>query len=122
MKEYEKLQKLNLPKRFEDKICHDITYLLSCEKYNDIKKIILFGSCARGTMRLTSDVDLLVITKEEFNRSERGEIASILEEPIDAVHSDVIFYTEEQFIDSKRLITMQIKKEGICLYQKEDEK
>lgn len=115
------IQELQLPKRFEDKLRHDVEYLLSWTKIDCIKSIILFGSCARGTMRVTSDVDLLVITKEELQRSERGEIASKLEEAMDAVHTDVSFYTEEQFECSTRVIATQIRKDGICLYEKGEE-
>ena|ERR1700676_1769984 len=36
-------------------------------------KIILFGSAARGTMGLNSDVDLLVIKRGKFNRARLDE-------------------------------------------------
>ncbi len=106
-----------LPPRFQHKLSSDLSYLL---KYNinSLEQIILFGSCARGEMRLTSDLDLLIITSTPLSRMEKGEIHSVLEEPIDEVHTDIVFYTHEQFQSSNRLIVQQIKKEGVLLYEK----
>lgn len=46
-----------LPVRFQNKIDHDLNYL-SNAGIPGLKKIYLFGSCARGQVRRTSDVDL----------------------------------------------------------------
>ena len=46
-----------LPVRFQNKIDHDLNYL-SNAGIPGLKKIYLFGSCARGQVRSTSDVDL----------------------------------------------------------------
>lgn len=112
----EKIKNLQLPSRFEGKLTQDIQYLIN---YNipTLESIILFGSCARGTIRVTSDIDLLVITQDPITRMIRGDIASTLEEELDAVHTDVIFYTKDQLENSSRLFTTQIKKDGILIYQ-----
>ncbi len=112
-----RISSLNLPARFEYKLLNDLKYLLD---YNipDLERIILFGSCARGTMRVTSDLDLLIMTTSALDRLTRGEISSELEDSIDEVGTDVIFYTGEQFENSDRLIINQIKEEGILLYEK----
>ncbi len=112
-----RISSLNLPARFEYKLLNDLKYLLD---YNipDLERIILFGSCARGTMRVTSDLDLLIMTTSALDRLTRGEISSELEDSIDEVGTDVIFYTREQFENSDRLIINQIKQEGILLYEK----
>ncbi|MFI3209286.1 MAG: nucleotidyltransferase domain-containing protein, partial [Eubacteriales bacterium] len=104
-----------LPLRFEQKLCADIDYILSFD-IPELKSIILFGSCARKELRVSSDIDLLVITAEPLERSLRGELASVLEEDIDHVKTDCIFYTQEQYINSTRIFTQQIKNEGIVLY------
>lgn len=108
---------LQLPPRFEHKLHADIDFLLS---YNipTLESIILFGSCARKNLRVTSDIDLLIITIDSIERSIRGEISSILEDDIDLVRTDCIFYTQEQFQDSTRIFTQQIKTEGIILYSR----
>lgn len=109
------IKALGLPLRFEQKLCTDIDYILS-SKIPNLKSIILFGSCARNELRVSSDVDLLVITTEPLERSFRGEIASVLEEDIDHIKTDCIFYTQEQSDNSTRIFTQQIKNEGIILY------
>lgn len=112
----QRIKELSLPLRFEQKLLSDVDYLSS---YNipGLETIILFGSCARNTIRITSDVDLLIITSYPLERIMCGEIASVLEEEIDKVHTDVIFYTREQYENSARLFTQQVKKEGIVLYE-----
>lgn len=111
----ENIKSLQLPSRFETKLIADINYLLSYT-IADLESIILFGSCARGKPRLTSDIDLLIITTNPLSRAIRGEISSDLEEPLDAIKTDVVFYTNEQYVHSSRIFTHQVKNEGISLY------
>lgn len=82
-----KVANLNLPARFEHKLLFDLEYVLT---YNipDLERIILFGSCARGTMRVTSDLDLLIITTTPLSRLVRGEISSELEDSMDEVRKE----------------------------------
>lgn len=109
------METLELPPRFMDKLRHDLLYLLD---YKDIqiKQIILFGSCARGTYKVTSDLDLLILTKDSVDRYIRGDIASVLDEAIDCVCTDVIFYQEKIFSTSNSLIVNKIREEGIIIY------
>ncbi len=113
------IKNLGLPTRFEQKIISDMEYLFSCA-IPHLESIILFGSCARKQIRVTSDVDLLIITTEPLDRHARGELASMLEEEIDGVHTDGIFYTREQYDNSTRLFTQQVKNEGIILYRNDN--
>lgn len=110
-----KINDLHLPYRFEAKLTTSIEYLLSSD-IPELETIILFGSCARNQIRVTSDIDLLVITTSPVERMMRGEISSVLEEELDGVHADVIFYTREQYDNSTRLFTIQVKTDGIILY------
>ncbi|MFI3238602.1 MAG: nucleotidyltransferase domain-containing protein [Lachnospiraceae bacterium] len=111
----QKVKNLQLPSRFEQKLLRDIDHLLSAN-IPDLDCILLFGSCARGELRLTSDIDLLIITKHPLNRHFKGELSSLLEIELDGVKTDAIFYTQEQYEHSIRIFTTQIKKEGILLY------
>lgn len=112
----QRIKELSLPLRFEQKLLSDMEYLASYH-IPGLEKILLFGSCARNSIRVTSDIDLLVITSYPLERTMCGEIASVLEEEIDKVHTDVIFYTHEQYENSTRLFTQQVKREGIVLYE-----
>jgi len=84
-----------LPARFVEKIEHDIEYLLNVGLL-DLKKIYLFGSCARGEVRSSSDVDLLVVTGHKINDRElAADIRWTLDEPIKGVRTDIVYKNEE---------------------------
>lgn len=116
-----KIEELQLPNRFYTKLQKDITYLINYPGIQ-IQKIILFGSCARGTYKITSDIDLLLVTKDSLTRDVRGEIASELEEPVDYVKTDIVFYSEMIFRNSDSLLMKQVKKDGIIIYNHEEER
>lgn len=81
----------NLPKRFVNKIEYDIHYILEAGIPN-LDKIFLFGSCARGEVRSTSDVDLLILTKDKMrDRMLAAEIRWTLDEPLEGVRTDVVY-------------------------------
>ncbi len=44
----------------------------------DVEQLILFGSTVRGDFDKESDIDLLIITKREYSRSERHEITDLV--------------------------------------------
>ncbi len=84
----------NLPMRFQNKIEHDLQYLID-SGIPGLKKIYLFGSCARGEVRSTSDVDLLILTEERISdRAITSDIRWTLDDLIDGVRTDVVFVCE----------------------------
>lgn len=91
----------NLPERFVEKIEHDIRYILNAE-IPGLRKIFLFGSCARGEVRSSSDIDLMILTERKMNDRElAADIRWTLDEPIKGVRTDVIYKNEEsERIDS----------------------
>jgi predicted nucleotidyltransferase len=82
------------------------------------KKIILFGSAARGEMRCDSDLDLLVIKEGKFNRWKVA--ANIYRRLADLeVSVDIILATPEEvrrFGDSPYLVIGPALKEGKVVY------
>ncbi|MGF0033440.1 nucleotidyltransferase domain-containing protein [Bariatricus sp. SGI.154] len=85
----------NLPCRFVEKIEHDVQYILNAD-IPDLKKIYLFGSCARGEVRSSSDVDLLLLTAHKINdRVLAADIRWTLDEPIKGIRTDIVFQNEE---------------------------
>lgn len=83
-----------LPGRFVRKIEHDLQYILQ-KPIPDLRKIYLFGSAARGEVRSTSDIDLLIVTEERIaDRELAADIRWTLDEDIDGVRTDVVYANE----------------------------
>ena len=82
--------------------------LMAAEK-NNIEKVILFGSRARGDYRKTSDIDLAVSGGRiaHFQADIEEEVSTILS--FDIVNMDGS--VQEELVDS-------IKREGKVLYEK----
>ncbi|MCM1172521.1 MAG: nucleotidyltransferase domain-containing protein [Clostridium sp.] len=81
---------------------------------DSVIKVVLFGSYARCDYKVTSDLDLLVVTTEKLAQGTRGELSSVF----DDCNADVIFYTEEQLEQSTCMLVNEIRKDGILLWKK----
>lgn len=86
-----------------------------------IKKLILYGSKAKGGSLEGSDIDILFITEDNIDRSTRFEISDIIynyEVSNDVVIS-AIFVSEADFIERVSTFLMRVKKEGIVIWSRE---
>ena len=84
----------NLPLRFQKKIEYDLQYVINAG-IPGLKNIYLFGSCARGEVRSTSDIDLMILTENRItDRTLTSDIRWTLDDPVDGVRTDVVFTTE----------------------------
>jgi len=95
---------------------------LIIRKFN-IKKIIIFGSFARGDYHKGSDLDLIIVG--EFKERFIERIAKIIELNDSDLEIDVMVYTEEEFqkmIKERRPFIVQALEEGIVVYEKRDTK
>lgn len=85
------------------------------------KKIILFGSYARGTAKENSDLDLLIVadTEKEKPRWKRGlKLRTLLSKY--SFSRDLLFYTNEEivsWINIPMSFVHTIYKEGKILYE-----
>ncbi len=85
------------------------TEIVRCAIKNDIKKLIVFGSRARGDFRRTSDIDLAVSggNISEFALDIEEDVPTLLK--FDVINLDGS--VQKELIDS-------IRKEGIVVYEK----
>lgn len=84
-----------LPKRFVEKIEYDLQFLINA-KIPELKKVYLFGSCARGEVRSSSDIDLLILTEHKIkNRELASDIRWTLDEAKQGVRTDVVYKNEQ---------------------------
>lgn len=112
----EKIRHSYLPIRYQKKLCYDLKQIEKSE-VPKLRKIILFGSCARNQLRVGSDIDLLLLTEENVTRKLRGELSSDLAEPKDGVSTDLVFYARNDFENSDCLLIKEIKKDGLVLWE-----
>ena len=100
----------NLPGRFVKKIEHDLDYIQQ-RQLPGLCKIYLVGSAARGEVRSTSDIVLLVITKEKVkNRELAADIRWTLDDPIDGVSTDIV-YKHEGFEKGNSVFDREINRD-----------
>ena len=95
---------------------------LIIEKFN-LKKIIIFGSFARGDYHKGSDLDLVIVG--EFKERFIDRIGKIIELNDSDLGIDAMVYTEEEFqkmIKERRPFIEQALEEGIVVYEKREHK
>jgi len=95
---------------------------LIIKKFN-LKKIIIFGSFARGDYRKGSDLDLIIVGK--FKERFIDRIGKIIELNDSDLEIEAMVYTEEEFqkmIQERRPFIEQALEEGIVVYEKRDTK
>ena len=103
----------NLVKRFLN---------LIIKKFN-LKKIIIFGSFARGDYHKGSDLDLVIVG--EFKERFIDRIGKIIELNDSDLEIEAMVYTEEEFqkmIQERRPFIEQVLEEGIVVYEKKENK
>jgi uncharacterized protein len=81
-----------------------------------LDSIILYGSRARGDERPDSDIDILIILKDDFNYSEMLHLSSDLAASL-SLENDVVisraFVSKEQFEQRQTPFLMNVRREGI---------
>ena len=95
---------------------------LIIKKFNP-KKIIIFGSFARGDYHKESDLDLVIVG--EFKERFIDRIGKIIELNDSDLEIEAMVYTEEEFqkmIQEKRPFIEQVLEEGIVVYEKKESK
>src|SRR4030067_2869112 len=90
-------------------------------------KIILFGSYAYGQPRNDSDIDLLVVTNDEFipqNFSQKNrlylKVSDVITDFEKKLPVDLIVYTKpmyEKFVGLGSMFSKTILKKGLVLYE-----
>ncbi len=85
--------------------------------YGDqVDSIMLYGSRARGDERPDSDIDILVVLKDDFNYSEMLRLSSDLAASL-SLENDVVisrtFVSKEQFEHRQTPFLMNVRREAV---------
>ncbi len=115
------LKQSYLPERFVNKIISDCQCIFE-QSIEDLMYIVLFGSCAKGTIDINSDVDLLVITRNPINREIKIDLHHELDEEKEGVSTDIVFYDIETYRGSQCLLISEVKKYGKILWREQDDR
>ena len=83
-----------------------------------LEKIILYGSYARGTQNIDSDIDVMIILKN-INHEKVGIIGSLITEMKEQfnVLISMMPVTFQRYSESQRLFYKNVRKEGIIIYE-----
>jgi predicted nucleotidyltransferase len=95
---------------------------LIIKKFN-LKKIIIFGSFARGDYHKGSDLDLVIVG--EFKDRFIDRIGKIIALNNSDLEIEAMVYTEKEFqkmIQERRPFIEQVLEEGIVVYEKREHK
>jgi len=112
-----------LPPTFVDTINSIMRIIMDID---DIGKVIMFGSCSRGTQTDNSDIDLLLLLDSEksgmpFNRLEQKVGTEIYERFSfnDKTDIDLLFADENVYTNSTdpKSVYQRVKKDGVVLYE-----
>lgn len=92
--------------------------LLPVFKTTGAKKVVLFGSFARGSQTKKSDLDLMIIAKTDRRFFERYEQFERIHDIIDDRAVDMLIYTADELSRiSHRPFIKQILSEGETIYE-----
>jgi uncharacterized protein len=107
-------------------LLQDLQDCFACEP--DIEKVILFGSFAKGDQRQDSDLDLLVLLREQGihstykQRLERSCRISRLCNPLrERISIDILVYTHDEWnylLNKNSLFLKEVQRVGVTVYER----
>jgi predicted nucleotidyltransferase len=107
-----------MPKNVK-RILHELKKGLAAIYGNQLKAVILFGSFARGEGHLPdSDIDVLIVLKDEFDYWEMDKRSSELVASL-SLENDVLISTKlasaKRYAESKMPLYINVRREGITV-------
>ena len=83
-----------------------------------VDRIILYGSCARGTMKYQSDVDLLCVIKRPLNEKEISTARKIRSKGMSLEpEADLQFFQSTSVEQSNNVYFQEVRKDGLTIWK-----
>ena len=84
----------------------------------EIESLILFGSQAKDTATLSSDIDIAVVMKTPLSSCDRGELRCIGEDINDSIETNLFFTMQEAVNEATGIFDTNkyIREEGIVIW------
>ena len=123
MKTIESLDNLSIPDEYKRYITQYLSNLKENKLFRHINKVILFGSCARVSVKDSSDIDIFLITNVKLKEEE--DALSLLFDPIpyqvDGIYipMDTLLQSQEEYNLCKEnpyMVQRFIEKDGVILW------
>ncbi|QKZ11505.1 nucleotidyltransferase domain-containing protein [Spirosoma sp. KUDC1026] len=100
----------------------DVTRLMQRVYGDRLTKIILYGSYARGDFHEETDIDYLVVLHDEKVSAfmEAANTRPAISEVFDdsGIEVSTIVVSNDQLINSNRFFYRQVRKDGVCIYER----
>ncbi len=122
MRAISSLEDLKIPNKYKKYITYYLSNLKENKFFFHVDKVILFGSCARETVKDSSDIDIFLITDIELK--EKDEL-SLLFDPIpykvDGIYipMDTLLQSQEEYNICKEnpyMVQRFVEKDGVILW------
>ncbi|NPV44974.1 MAG: nucleotidyltransferase domain-containing protein [Firmicutes bacterium] len=82
-------------------------------RYSEVEKVVLFGSRARGDFKKTSDIDIVIFSKEISDRD-----FNLLVDEINEIDTVLIFDILHYEKIKKESLKNSIERDGVILYDR----
>ena len=117
MQKIQSIDALNIPEDYRKYISE---YIQNISDLPFINKVVLFGSCAKGTVTKYSDIDIFVLTSRGVSDFEETQIAfhCLPEYSINTIPIDIIVQAESDFrslVNSTGMVQQHVSKYGVDL-------
>lgn len=107
-----------LPDKYKSAIVEAVNLIIK-RNIPELRKIVLFGSCARLHLHVGSDIDLLIVTDKALNdRRLVSYIRADLEFLPDDMKGDMVFTSKKNFKHNVEKLYRDIRRDGIILWKK----
>lgn len=120
MRAISSLDCLNIPNKYKRYITQYLSNVKENKLFPHVNKVILFGSCARETVKDYSDIDLFLITNVKLKEDELSLLFDPIPYQVDGIYIpiDTLLQFQEEYNLCKEnpyMVQKFVEKDGVIL-------